>query len=87
MSEEVSGSRFNEFIYLQAQSAGMFLGQVPHPATGERAVNLRAAESVIGTLEMLGEKTRGNLSAEEEKLLESALRNLRALYEAARDLG
>ena len=28
--------RINEFIILQAQNAGLFLGQIPNPLTGER---------------------------------------------------
>ncbi len=75
--------RFSEFVILQAQNAGLFLGQIPHPATGEKAVNLRAAKSVLDSLEMLEAKTRGNLTGTEEKLLGTALANLRPLYEKA----
>jgi hypothetical protein len=73
--------RFNEFVILQAQNAGLFLGQIPHPATGEKALNLRAAKSVIDSLEMLADKTEGNLTEQEEKLLGTALANLRPLYD------
>jgi len=72
--------RFNEFIILQAQNAGLFLGQIPNPHSGEKQVNLRAAKSVIDSLEMLENKTRGNLTEVEEKLLRTALENLRPLY-------
>ncbi len=72
--------RFNEFVILQAQNAGLFLGQIPNPLTGEKQVNLRAAKSVIDSLEMLAGKARGNLTTQEEKLLEMALQNLRPLY-------
>ena len=74
-------SRFADFVILQAQNAGLFLGQIPHPATGEPTVNLSAARSVLDGLEMLESKTRGNLTPEETKLLETALLNLRGLYE------
>ena len=73
--------RFNEFVILQAQNAGLFLGQIPQPATGEKALNLRAAKSVIDSLEMLADKTEGNLTEQEEKLLGTALANLRPLYD------
>ncbi|MEX1115506.1 MAG: DUF1844 domain-containing protein [Akkermansiaceae bacterium] len=76
-------SRFNEFIILQAQNAGLFLGQIPNPRTGEKQVNLRAAKSVIDSLEMLTSKTRGNLTPSEAKLLQTALENLRPLFLAA----
>lgn len=75
--------RFNEFIILQAQNAGLFLGQIPNPHTGEKQINLRAAKSVIDCLEMLSAKTRGNLTATEEKLLKAALQNLAPLYDQA----
>ena len=75
--------RFNEFIILQAQNAGLFLGQIPNPHTGEKQVNIRAAKSVMDSLEMLVAKTSGNLTPVEEKLLDTALDNLRPLYQAA----
>lgn len=77
--------RFNEFIILQAQNAGLFLGQIPNPHSGEKQINLRAAKSVIDSLEMLASKTRGNLTGSEEKLLATALDNLRPLFRAALD--
>ncbi len=75
--------RFSEFIILQAQNAGLFLGQIPHPHTGEPEINLRAAKSVIDCLEMLVQKTLGNLTAQESKLLTMAITNLRPLYDQA----
>ncbi len=75
--------RFNEFVILQAQNAGLFLGQIPNPLTGGKEVNLRAAKSVLDSLEMLEAKTLGNLTPNEEKLLEMALKNLRPLYLSA----
>ena len=73
-------SRFTAFILLQAQNAGLFLGQIPHPGTGQTSVNLEAARTVIDSLEMLEAKTKGNLNEEESKLLQSALQNLATLY-------
>lgn len=75
--------RFNEFIILQAQNAGLFLGQIPNPQSGLKSVNLRAAKSVIDSLEMLAFKTRGNLTASEAQLLATALQNLKPLYQSA----
>lgn len=73
--------RFHEFVLFQAQNAGLFLGRIPNPATGETQINLRAARSVIDSLEMLESKTAGNLTEAEAKLLGTALANLRPLYE------
>jgi len=82
-----SDSRFNNFILLQAQNAGLFLGQLPHPATGEKSINLPAATSVIDSLEMLAEKTKGNLTEQEQTLLNSAIDNLNNLFTTAQELG
>jgi hypothetical protein len=59
------------------------LGQIPNPHSGQKQINLRAAKSVIDSLEMLASKTHGNLTPMEEKLLSTALDNLRPLFEAA----
>ncbi|MGB1873724.1 MAG: DUF1844 domain-containing protein [Akkermansiaceae bacterium] len=88
MSDEpTEDSRFNDFVYLQAQNAGLFLGQLPNPATGEKSVNLKAAATVLDSLEMLAAKTQGNLTQQEAQLLEKALLNIRALYANVEDLG
>ena len=80
-------TRFNDFVYLQAQNAGLFLGQLPNPSTGETSINLKAAATVLDSLEMLAIKTQGNLTSEEAGLLEKALLNIRALYANVEDLG
>ena len=86
-SEPIADQRFNNFVLLQAQNAGLFLGQLPHPATGQKSVNLVAAQSVIDSLQMLATKTTGNLTAEENTLLTKAIDNLTHLYKEAEDLG
>ncbi len=73
--------RFAAFVYFQAQNGGLFLGKIPNPATGEPSVNLRAAQSVVDSLEMLADKTTGNLNSSEEKLLTLAVDNLRRLLD------
>jgi len=83
MATPAPDPRFDSFILLQAQNAGLFLGQIPHPATGRKSVNLKAAKSVLDSLEMLAAKTTGNLTTGEEKLLRAALTNLRSLYQTA----
>ena len=42
--------RFADFVILQAQNAGMFLGQVPNPTSGKLEVNIKAARSVLDSL-------------------------------------
>ncbi|MFP6881826.1 MAG: DUF1844 domain-containing protein [Roseibacillus sp.] len=72
--------RFADFVILQAQNAGMFLGQIPNPTSGKPEVNIKAARLVLDSLEMLENKTVGNRTPEEDKLLQTALLNLRSLY-------
>jgi len=79
-------TRFQDFVILQAQNAGLFLGQIPNPSTGERKVNINAARTVLDSLEMLAEKTTGNLSDTEKQLLDKALVNIRDLYSKAEAL-
>ena len=82
-SEPVPDPRFNEFVLLQAQNAGLFLGCIPDPRTGQPNINLRAAKSVLNALEMLEAKSGGNLTDAEHKLLEMTLKNIRPLYQKA----
>jgi len=72
--------RFADFVILQAQNAGMFLGKVPNPVSGRLEVNAKAARSVLDSLEMLELKTTGNRTPQEDKLLQTALLNIRTLY-------
>jgi hypothetical protein len=78
--------RFIEFVVMQAQNAALFLGQIPNPKTGQGEVNLDLARMFIDQLAMIQEKTRGNLTSEEAKVLTNALSNLQmASVEVARE--
>ena len=78
--------RFIEFVVMHAQNAALFLGQIPNPKTGEAEVNLELARMFIDQLSMIQEKTRGNLTSEETKVLSNALSNLQMAYvEVARE--
>lgn len=61
-------------------SAAMALGLAPHPQTGEIAVDKKLAKFNIDLLLVLEEKTRNNLTAEEAKLLQSLLQDLRVKF-------
>lgn len=51
----------------------MALGRIPNPITGKAHRNLPTARHFIDTLAMLEEKTRGNRSQDETRLLEEVL--------------
>ena len=80
--------RFIEFVMMHAQNAALFLGQIPNPKTGEAEINLDLARMFIDQLEMVQEKTRGNLTNDEAMVLRNALSNLQIAYvEAAGESG
>lgn len=81
IEEEAPDPRFASFVYFQAQNGGLFLGRIPNPTTGEAGVNIKAARSVLDSLEMLSDKSKGNLNKAEDKLLSFALENLRKLFD------
>ena len=72
--------RFIEFVLMHAQNAALFLGQIPNPKTGEAEINLDLARMFIDQLEMIQEKTRGNLTNEEAMVLRNAVSNLQMAY-------
>ena len=72
--------RFIEFVMMHAQNAALFLGQIPNPKTGEPEINLDLARMFIDQLEMIQEKTRGNLTNEEAMVLRNAVSNLQMAF-------
>jgi hypothetical protein len=72
--------RFIEFVMMHAQNAALFLGQIPNPKTGEPEINLDLARMFIDQLEMVQEKTRGNLTNEEATVLRNAVSNLQMAF-------
>jgi len=56
------------------------LGQVPHPHTGEVVNQPQQAKYLIDTIDMLREKTHGNVTPNESELMEQLLHQLRLAY-------
>jgi hypothetical protein len=71
---------FIEFVLMQAQNAALFLGHIPSPQSGKPEVNLGLARMFIDQLAMIREKTRGNLSKEEQEVLNNAISNLQLAF-------
>jgi hypothetical protein len=78
--EELPQARFDLFVQGLLMEALMALGEMPNPGTRKQAVNLPQARYLIDLLGMLEEKTRGNLSVDEERLLKDAVYQLRMRY-------
>jgi hypothetical protein len=72
--------RFIAFVMMHAQQASLFLGQIPHPQTGKAETNLEAAKMFIDQLEMIREKTRGNLTQDESGILTHVLSDLQLAF-------
>src|SRR5262249_45249114 len=60
---------FQMLINFVAQNAAMLLGAYPDPRTGEPLVDLEEARELIDMLDALREVSRGNLAADDERLL------------------
>ena len=71
---------FSTFIVSLSTEVLFHLGEFPHPVSGEKQKDLPMAKHVIDTLAMLKEKTQGNLSDEEQKLMEGMLYDLRMAF-------
>jgi hypothetical protein len=72
--------RFVQFVMMQAQNIFYVLGRIPSPDGRPIPPNLEAAKILIDQIEMIQEKTRGNLSTQESSILEDALKNVRLAF-------
>lgn len=77
---ELMSALFAQLIMQQSNMAMLLLGKVPNPQTGETIRDIEAARLFIDQLEMLEEKTRGNLNKDEEHLLKQSLMSLRMAF-------
>ncbi|MEQ1603927.1 MAG: DUF1844 domain-containing protein [Pyrinomonadaceae bacterium] len=82
--EEIPGAQdpasFVNFLSTLATNAAAALGAVPHPATGQRSLDLESGKYWLDILGMLRDKTKGNLHPQESRLLEGLLGDLRMQY-------
>jgi hypothetical protein len=72
--------RFVYFVQMQMQNVLLCLGLIDHPSAPKGEPDLQAAKMFIDQLEMIREKTRGNLTAEEEKFLTGVLSELQMAF-------
>ncbi|RPJ10429.1 MAG: DUF1844 domain-containing protein [Deltaproteobacteria bacterium] len=71
---------FANFLLSLSTSALIQLGEIPDPLTKQAAIQLPLAKQTIDLIAMLQGKTKGNLTPEEEKLMEHILYDLRMRY-------
>ncbi len=68
---------FVELVTMLATQALVSLGQIPHPLSGQAELRPAEAKHFIDLLEVLEQKTAGNLTPDEAALLADALHQLR----------
>jgi hypothetical protein len=78
--EERHAALFAQMVMQFASTGLVFLGRAPNPVTGKTETDLDMAQMVVDQLEMLESRTRGNLSADEQKLLRQSLTTLRMAF-------
>lgn len=71
---------FANFLLSLSTSALIQLGEIPDPVTKQPVKELALAKQTIDLIGMLQEKTKGNLTPEEGKMLEYILYDLRMRY-------
>lgn len=71
---------FVNFLSTLATNAAAALGAVPHPATGQRSLDLESGKYWLDILSMLSDKTKNNLHPQESRLLEGLLGDLKMQY-------
>lgn len=67
-------------VTMLATEAMVALGQIPHPATGQVQADREQAQYLIDLLDILREKTHGNLTEREQQMLEVLLHELRMAF-------
>lgn len=75
---------FIQFVMMQQHQALLALGRHPNPVPGSPPANLSLGKALVEQLAMIQQKTRGNLTPDEEGLLNTALTNLQTAYVEAK---
>ncbi|MFZ7113378.1 MAG: DUF1844 domain-containing protein [Desulfatiglandales bacterium] len=68
---------FNSLIFSLSSSALLHMGEIADPYSGKKQVDLELAKHSIDTIALLQQKTKGNLTEEEGKFIDSVLADLR----------
>jgi hypothetical protein len=80
MESDYEKAQFIQLILGLQSSAWILLGKIMNPMTGKIERNLEHAKLTIDTLQMLKNKTKGNLAKDEENILNTILTELQLNY-------
>lgn len=78
--QEMPEVNFKFFLTSLGMQAWISLGAIPNPMTDKTEENPGQAKFIIDSLQMLQEKTKGNLDKEEAEIFENLLYELRLAY-------
>ena len=79
-AQELPPMDFITYLQNLVATAQLYLQGIPDPETDEVVINLGLVKGIIDTIEMLQEKTKGNLTAPETNFLSNTLYELRMGY-------
>ncbi len=79
-AEEFPPIDFMSFIMSLSTSALIYLGEVPDPVDNEKKKIIPMAKQMIDLISLLSDKTKGNLTADEEKYMENILFELKMVF-------
>jgi len=79
-STEIMEPDFLKYLQGFVTQVMIHLGEIENPLEGKKTVNLELAKYSIDMLDLIKEKTKGNLTPEEEKFLNGALYDLRMKF-------
>lgn len=71
---------FSSFILSLSSSTLLHLGEIADPQSGEKKKDMALAKQSIDIISLLKNKTKGNLTQEEEKLLDHLLYDLQMRF-------
>ena len=74
---------FSHLVISLAQGVKLGLGEVTNPETEEAEKDINMAKYSLGTLQMLKEKTLGNLNEDEQKLIDALLNEFASKLEVS----
>jgi hypothetical protein len=77
---------FELLLTTLATEALVALGHVPHPVTGKTQVQRNQAKFLIDTVDLLRQKTAGNLTTSEQQVIDSLLHQMRLVFVATADV-
>lgn len=78
--ESLPEINFSTFVISLSTQALMHLGEIADPMTGKAETDIPVAKQMIDILALLQDKTKGNLDAGEQQLIDDILYDLRMRY-------